>query len=581
MRGPPVFTNSIQENGRWRAAFVVVLLCSISVLGQTSTKPVTDNSAKIGSIKGRVVNESGQPMPNVTISVRAFGANRAEQLFTDNDGKFEATGLEPVNYQVTAWLSSYIQVPRDDNAPNNYRIGESLRIVMTKGGVITGTVTTQTGEPVVGVRVRAKMTSNGGRAPFPYGEMPFERFTDDRGVYRIFGLPTGTYVVSAGGPGLTYGGNTDPYDDHVPTYSPMGNRDTAAEITVRAGDETTNVDIRYRGEPGHVVSGTVIKQPNGPIGFAVVLSSAAENGPEVNQNGFQSPGDRGFMFYGIEDGDYNLIARTTLPTGEWVLSAPKRIKVRGADVTGVELTVQPLGSISGQLVLEELKTKECTDKQPPLFTDTQVSAWHKDDEAARNQPRFVWNLGAPVSADAQGNFLLKNLAASDYYFVTRFKAKTWYLQSITLGASTAPGPKKPIDASRVWTTVKNGDRISGLKVTLAEGAGSLSGQLALAEGETMPEKMFVYLAPAEQERAAEVLRFYSAPIQPDGKFSLNNLAPGRYWILAKPESDGAQTKLRLPDETQIRTRLRRDAEAAKNEIEFKPCQNVVDYRLKM
>ena len=39
------------------------------------------------------------------------------------------------------------------------------------------------------------------------------------------------------------------------------------------------------------------------------------------------------------------------------------------------------------------------------------------------------------------------------------------------------------------------------------------------------------------------------------------------------------TKLRLPDSTEMRSALRRAAEAAKNEIEFKPCQNVVDFRL--
>jgi hypothetical protein len=576
-----VLIHCLEQFRPWRAVFTLLLLGSISVLGQTSSPPMTDNSPKTGSIRGRVVNESGQPMPNVTISLRAFGSARSETLVTDNEGKFEATGLEPVNYQVTAWLGAYVQVPRDDNTVNNYRIGDSVRFVMTKGGVITGTVTSQTGEPVVGVRVRARMISNGGRAPFPYGDFPFERLTDDRGVYRIYGLPAGTYVVSAGGNGAIYAGNTDPYDDHVPTFAPSSSRDTAAEISVRAGEETTNVDIRYRGETGHVVSGSVIKQPGGPTGFSVVLSSAADGGAEFNLNSFQSPGDRGFSFNGVADGDYSLIARTTLPSGEWVISPAKRIKVRGTDVTGVELAVQSLGSISGQIVLEELKTKECTDKQPPLVTDTQVSAWHKDDEAARNQPRFVWGLGAPVSGDAQGNVLLKNLAPGDYYFVTRFKAKSWYLQSISLGNSTTPGPKKMVDATRVWTTVKSGDRLSGLKVTLAEGAGSLSGQLSLAEGEALPEKMFVYLAPVEAERAAEVLRFYAAPVQPDGKFALNNLAPGRYWIHLKPESDGAQSKLRLPDETQTRARLRRDAEAAKNEIEFKPCQNVVDYRLKM
>ncbi len=63
---------------------------------------------------------------------------------------------------------------------------------------------------------------------------------------------------------------------------------------------------------------------------------------------------------------------------------------------------------------------------------------------------------------------------------------------------------------------------------------------------------------------------------------LNNLAPGRYLIVAQPALDSASsplTKLRLPDETETRAKLRRDAEASRTEIEFKPCQNVTDYQL--
>jgi hypothetical protein len=52
--------------------------------------------------------------------------------------------------------------------------------------------------------------------------------------------------------------------------------------------------------------------------------------------------------------------------------------------------------------------------------------------------------------------------------------------------------------------------------------------------------------------------------------------------VAQPALDSALsplTKLRLPDETETRAKLRRDAEAEKTEIEFKPCQNVTDYQL--
>jgi hypothetical protein len=545
-------------------ALVMLLITATSAVAQGQSP--NPRGPKPGAITGTVVNENGQPLQNVVVYARAFSSMRNVQAaISDSEGKFEVSGLEPQTYQLFARHTVYSLRPREDGKPNNYHVGDSVKLVMVKGGVITGTVTTRTGEPVVGVRVRVTQV--------PSGETVSERQTDDRGVYRIYGLPGGKYVVSAGGSGFL---SDDPYDVDIPTYSPASTRDTAAEITVRLGEETTNVDIRYRGEPGRTVSGTVSNAPTGLIGVLVTLSTGSEGGSQMNAIGL--PQGDGFIIYAVDDGDYTIIARTMQNSGEWSVSLPQRISVRGADVTGIELALKPLASVSGQVVLEELKTKECGTREAPVITETLISAWHKQDEAAKAMPNFLWGMGTPASADAQGNFKLQNLAPSDYYFVTRFPAKSWYLKSISLTSSTT---KKVVDATRVWTTVKTSERISGLKITLAEGAASLNGQVALAEGETVPEKLFVYLVPAEKESSDEVLRFYATEVNPDGKITLSNLAPGRYWLLSRPALEGGLTKLRLPDATEARTNLRREAEAGKTEIELKPCQNVTDYRLKL
>src|ERR1041384_3213383 len=493
--------------------FVVVwllLLTSTAAVAQVqSTNPTR---SKTGAITGTVVTDDGHPLENVVIYVRAFSSLRPVQMaLTDHEGKFEVNGLEPLSYQILTTHSVYTLLPREEGTPNNYHVGDSVKLVMVKGGVITGTVTMRTGEPVIGVGVRVISVRN--------GDTIEGRRTDDRGFYRVYGLPAGKYVLAAGGGG---GSNSvDPYDSDVPTYSPASTRDTAAEINVRVGEEIANVDIRYRGEPGRTVSG-IVSDVSGDLTEAYVsLFSGGEGGPEVNAESFPVGDNHGFVFYGVDDDDYTIIARKIHLEREWSISLPQRISVIGADVTGVKLALKPLGSVSGQVVLEELKTKECEMKETPVLTETVVSAWHKQDEAAKALPSFVWGLGTPVSADAQGSVKLRNLAPSDYYFVTRFAAKTWYLKSISLTSSTT---KKTVDATRVWTTVKHGDRISGLKITLAEGAASLSGQVALDEGETLPEKLFVYLVPAEKESSDEVLRFYGAAANPDGKITVNNVA---------------------------------------------------------
>ncbi|HJP95087.1 MAG TPA: carboxypeptidase-like regulatory domain-containing protein [Pyrinomonadaceae bacterium] len=138
-----------------------------------------------------------------------------------------------------------------------------------------------------------------------------------------------------------------------------------------------------------------------------------------------------------------------------------------------------------------------------------------------------------------------------------------------------------LSAARNWTTLKSGDRLPGLTITLAQGAASLHGGIALREGETPPANLYVYLVPSEKEKADDPLRFYSAAVTPEGKLGLNHVAPGRYWVIAQAttESLSPLTKLRLPDEMAYRAKVRRDAEAMKTEIELKPCQRIIDFQV--
>ena len=130
--------------------------------------------------------------------------------------------------------------------------------------------------------------------------------------------------------------------------------------------------------------------------------------------------------------------------------------------------------------------------------------------------------------------------------------------------------------------MKPGERLSGLTITIAEGAASLHGQVDLAEGQKLPPKFFVYLVPAEREKADDVLRFFASLVAADGSFALTNLPPGRYWVIARAATENESnvlSKLRLPDEAEARAKLLHDAEAGKVETELKPCQNATDYRL--
>ena len=562
------------------SSFCVVAQAQQSGVGGGARK--TETSKSSGAITGKVVNESGQPLANAIVRVYVAGANGTEQgAATDREGMFRVNDLEPdLSYHVNASMPAYT-TPRSDSgvtAPRTYRVGDSVTLTLVKGGVITGRVTNATGDPVVGIRVRAEMVMRARNGRRLANGWAGEKVTDDRGVYRIYGLPSGQYVVLAGGAANSYtSSNVDPFDTDVPTFAPSSTRDTASEISVRSGEEISGVDISYRGEQGHLISGTVTGASQG---FNVTLTVVGDGIVPWSGTSYPEWNGRTFSFVGIADGDYDLYARS-YGQNQSGISEVKRLRVRGADITGIELTTRPFASVAGRVVLEETYPPECTEKSRPLFEEMTVGAWHNDTEAAKEVPESAWARGVPVKPDAQGNFLVRNLAPGEYHFIARLAAKNWYVRSIQFAPAATSGAKKPVDATRVWTNLKFGDQLSGLAITLVPGGGSLRGQLVLGEGEKAG-RTYVYLAPVERERAENTLSYFGTPVPSDGKIAINNIPPGRYWILAQTVAEDAPVpflRMRFPHETETRTQLRREAEAAKSEIEFKPCQNVVDYKL--
>jgi hypothetical protein len=567
-------------------ARVIPLLFLMAVVAVPQSSQSTDadeqpNTSKTGTITGRVVNESGEPLPDVIVFLRGYSSREAYNAITDRDGKFRFRGLNPIVYLASARLASYTAAPRDPDSTQStsYRIGDVINLVLVKGGVITGTVTNLSGDPVVGVRVRAQMMRDADGQRSRYGAVLREISTDDRGKYRIYGLPTGTYLVFAGG---GYGA----YENDAPIYAPSSARDIATEVSVRAGEESSGVDIRYHSESGHSISGSASGPPGLDVyGITVILTSTQEGGSQASELSYQQPGTRGFSFSGVADGDYYVTAQSFSPNDDIALSEPRRIRVRGADISGIELLPKPLAAITGRVVLAKSKTPECKGKRSALLTEVLISAWHNEAEAKKDKPQFVWALGGPVTPNQQGEFTLRNLAAGQYQIIARQFAKYWYLQSIALPTPGEPNPtaiNRRQDAALNWTTLRPGERISGLLVTIAEGAASLRGQITVDEGTLVPQRLYVYLVPAEREKAQDVLRFLAAPVAPDRTIALNNVPPGRYLVLLRPPLDKVRptlTKLRLPDEGETRARLRREAEDAKIEIEFKPCENVVGYQL--
>ncbi len=158
-----------------------------------------------GLILGQVVTgDTGTPVRRARVSLSSAELRGQRSTMTDDEGRFVFTQLPPGRYSMTASKAGYVNIAYGAKAPG--RAGtpiqleegqklDSRAISLPKGGVVTGVVLDEYGEPSPGTPVRAL------RTVIRTGEKRLEsagtNTTDDRGMYRIYGLQPGQYVVTA------------------------------------------------------------------------------------------------------------------------------------------------------------------------------------------------------------------------------------------------------------------------------------------------------------------------------------------------------------------------------------------------
>lgn len=594
------------HHSSFRLHHLVFLLClftfNVGIAGAQQPSNDADKTREVsssaGQITGRVVDEGGRPLSDAFVTFYKMYARTPgpPQIATsDSEGKFQsldlAAGLYIVNVSVPGFVTA--NDSSESTETKYYRPGDSLSLTLIKGGVITGTVRDASGEPVVGITVRAlRVRDANGRALPRIGSYTAPRITDDRGIYRIYGLYPGTYLVRTGG-GLEFSSVFNAYEGDAPTFFPSSTRDTAAEVAVHSGEEVTGIDIRYRAERGHSVSGTIsgLIEPNLRYSMNVTLTQSSSGAFESTT--YVQPGQEKavFSFSGVGDGEYELIAQEGLSAGDNAFSAPRHVTVKGGDVTGIELVLAPLASIAGNVFLEAEPKEPCREKRAPTFSETLISV--RRDEKTPNQeatrlPFFYGNGATPA---AQGEFIIRNLQAGRYRLTTRLPSNAWYIRSVVLPVAATARPTgtksvatKSEAASNSNINLKAGEAVKGISVNIAQDAADVRGRvIAAAEGAQIPANLKIYLVPSERERAEDVLRYSEASLDSDGTFALTNLAPGRYFIIARPAPETDPTE-RTPRplfwDADARTKLRREAEAANVIIELQSCQRTRDYTLR-
>jgi hypothetical protein len=555
-----------------------------------------NESPASGTIKGRVLAGDGRPVNSATVTAWAgFGGVIGKSTRVDAKGRFAFSDLPPAAYTINATAPGYIDQSLTEGDPlqwPRHLIGTQVMITMIKGGVITGTVTNSRGDAVVGVPVNAAPANDFQPSSPRMPGLPTARETDDRGIYRIYGLPPGQYMVTAGGAGPFGQVTATGFDLDVPTFYPSATRDTAVPVSVRGEEETTGIDIKYRGMEGHSISGIVtgtveigaaiapVMIQLAPAGTISILSLAIAN--TVDQR-------RVFSFNGVADGEYDLLASFQLGLNQDPLIGAKRVIVRGGDVTGIEVKLATLGSIAGTLALDPIKPEGRCDKRASQPMETVITAPRDEPRKSGSQAMTQVFSAFSGTPNAKGEFTLRNLEAGKYRLGITLPTEAWYVQSITppstspkKATQSAATPQRLGDPWQGIVTLKSGERLGPVSILVGQDAAGLRGHVISTPETAIPAGLRVHLIPGERERAEDVLRYSETPVSGDGSFAFTNLAPGRYFLVAniEPRSETQSTPPRLSAwEPAGRIKLRREAEAANTVVELKPCERLESYTL--
>ncbi|MFI5177602.1 MAG: carboxypeptidase regulatory-like domain-containing protein [Vicinamibacterales bacterium] len=169
-------------------------------------------------VSGVVLLDDGsqQPVRHARVTLRSTETRAERTATTDDAGRFAMQSIPAGHYTVLAQKAAYVTVYYGSKHPGRgpgtaLTVGDGqvisdVSVKMPRGGVITGRVFDDFGAAVSNATIRVLQFRSAGGEPalqqFAAPGVPNFIQTDDRGVYRVYGLTPGSYVVSVTPQGL-------------------------------------------------------------------------------------------------------------------------------------------------------------------------------------------------------------------------------------------------------------------------------------------------------------------------------------------------------------------------------------------
>jgi hypothetical protein len=388
-----------------------------------------------GAIAGVALDEMRRPVERAVVALTAVDGSIRRTVTTREDGRFEFDGLTRGGFDLTASASGYVPAafgqrrPGQPGAAIKLAAGDrrTFDLTLVRTGVISGTVMTERGERLSRVIVSAlRWFEQGGRRELRVaGATP----TDDRGVYRLFNLTPGAYLVGVTTSGIyaplgtILSDGTERQVAFAPAlYAGVRTLQEATLIRVAAGEDRSGIDLTV--QLAEVPAQPPLLQSLPQVSGRVLFEAGAVPPPDVRNIGVHlrleprfAPGPA----VGIVRPDAELrfvsTARPGMHSLDVVAPAPWTVKsavAGGVDVADVPFQV-PLVP-PGELVITmtaqvtELSGQVLSKDGSPTF-ECAVVVFSVDE-------RYVWPGSRRVrllQPDTDGRFVLANLPPGEYF----------------------------------------------------------------------------------------------------------------------------------------------------------------------
>lgn len=514
-----------------------LLLLAVMLAGpappQSQVRDAQPSRRGTAVIAGTVISDDAEAKPVRRVRVTCSGGDVSATAITDDRGRFVFAGLTAGRYQITGTKDSWITTAYGARKPGRpgsaIALSDGQQITITlrllRGSVITGVVTDYNHEPAAYTPVSAMgyMMQQGTRRLTAFKSV----VSDDRGVYRLYGLPPGDYIVAVAGR-APQAGELRMLDERVrsertvafaPTYYPGTTMATQASVvTVGPAQEREAIDFALELVPTARIEGSVMLIDGSPATVATQVDlipsaqSTFAGAPLAAVRTTRPAEDGTFRLADVPPGMYTVLAHTSSP----VTWAAADVIVDGDNIGGLSLALQPGLTMTGQLKFEATRLKP-----PADLTSVKLSLEPVQSATAVS---FVASGGV---LDPSGRFAITGILPGRYRLTSSLpglnRPGNWFLRSAFVDG------RDTLDAA---LDIRPGESVRDAVVTITDRPAQLTGTVQNAAGGGANE-FTVIVFPADQTLwVPQSRRTFAVRPSADGAFAFRGLVPGDYFVAA-------------------------------------------------